>query len=183
MNFYDIYTTLNINPDSQHSVETICEYCKCLNQLESLKQALWKKPSRVQMPGAFPFDEETGKIYDALWKAAQAENYSTIGKVGRWMMKLICPPADDEGMGRFHAKYHEAPEDETRPAPKPQTSTSNYTPSAPSTTNTESVTQQPEPEPSNEGEWQIEESPAREEVLSRNNTESVSRRAASKKDD
>lgn len=121
MNFYDIYTTLTINPDegTQQAMTSICEYCGCLNQLEALKKALWKKPNRVENPGAFPFSEETGKIYDALWKAAQSENYGTAEKIGRFFMRLICPPAEDEGMGKFHARYHEAPEDPNAAPSKP----------------------------------------------------------------
>lgn len=97
MNFYDVYTTLSINPETQQCLVKIADFLGCQNQLEPMKNALFKKPNRVQSPGAFPFDEETGKIYDTLWKAADAENYSTAGKIGRWFMKLICPPADDEG--------------------------------------------------------------------------------------
>ena len=93
-----------MNPETQPAISTICGFLGCSNDLDSVKEALFKKPSRNQHPGAFPFDEETGKIYDTLWKAADAEHYTTAGKVGRWLMKLICPPADDEGMAAFHKK-------------------------------------------------------------------------------
>lgn len=104
MNFYDVYTTLSLNPETQQTLNKISDFLGCQNQLEPMKNALFKKPNRVQFPGAFPFDEETGKIYDTLWKAADAENYSTAGKIGRWFMKLICPPADDEGMAALLKK-------------------------------------------------------------------------------
>lgn len=110
MNFYDVYTTLSLNPETQQTLDKIAEFLECPNQLEPMKQALFKKPNRSQFSGAFPFDEETGKIYDTLWKAADAENYSTVGKVGRWLMKLICPPADDEGMAAYHKKASHEPE-------------------------------------------------------------------------
>lgn len=183
MNFYDIYTTLSLNPDAQPSMEKICEYCNCLNQLESLKQALWKKPNRVTNPGAFPFNEETGKIYDALWKAADAENYSTLGKVGRWMMKLIVPPADDEGMGRFHAKYHDTPNDEyhapAKPAPQPTSPSkqATYTPSQP-VVNEEPVVAAPR----EENEWKLEDEDKSTPQVTYKQSD-VARRATSKKDD
>lgn len=104
MNFYDVYTTLSRNPETSSSLDKISDYLKCPNTLETLKQALFKKPSRSQYGGAFPFDEETGKIYDTLWKAADAENYSAATRFGRWLMKTICPPADDEGMNAFYLR-------------------------------------------------------------------------------
>ncbi|KAH0796036.1 hypothetical protein GPJ56_000104 [Histomonas meleagridis] len=130
MNFYDVYTTLSYNPDMERPLNQICEYLGCRNTLEELKQALFKKPSRAQFGGAFPFDEETGRIYDALWKAADAENYSTATKIGRWIMKTICPPADDEGMGAYHMKPRsnyesrepeEVPQQQYEPTPKSET--------------------------------------------------------------
>lgn len=113
MNFYDVYTTLSINPETQQILDKIADFLGCQNQLEPMKNALFKKPNRVQFPGAFPFDEETGKIYDTLWKAADAENYSTAGKIGRWFMKLICPPADDEGKDSFLKKPEPVQEPES----------------------------------------------------------------------
>lgn len=101
MNFYDVYITLSHNPEAERAINSICSYCGCSNSLENLREALWKKPSRAQHMGAFPFDEETGKIYDVLWKAAAAENYSTAERIGRWIMKTLVPPADDEGMGTY----------------------------------------------------------------------------------
>lgn len=107
MNFYDIYVTLARNPEAETHLKNICKYCQCKNTLEELKSALHKKPNRSQHRGAFPFDEETGKIYDTLWKAADAENYTTAGKIGRWLMKMVVPPSDDEGMNAFHRRFHE----------------------------------------------------------------------------
>lgn len=119
MNFYDVYTTLSLNPDTQQILDKISDFLGCQNQLEPMKNALFKKPNRAQFPGAFPFDEETGKIYDTLWKAADAENYSTAGKIGRWFMKLICPPADDEGMSAFLKKPSQEMENPSEPESYP----------------------------------------------------------------
>lgn len=110
MNFYDVYTTLSVNPSTQDQLQQICDLVQCQNSLEPLKQALWKRPSRAEHPGMFPFDEETGRIYDSLWKAAQAENYSALGRFGRWLMRTICPPADDEGMAAYHRKARQQPQ-------------------------------------------------------------------------
>ncbi|OHT09244.1 hypothetical protein TRFO_21885 [Tritrichomonas foetus] len=140
MNFYDVYTTLSINPETQPQLVKISEYLGCQNQLESMKEALFKKPNRAQFPGAFPFDEETGKIYDTLWKAADAENYTTAGKVGRWLMKLICPPADDEGMAAFHKKASNSVEPDLQPEPE----TANYAPNPYSSTSAVGNTSAPE---------------------------------------
>ena len=104
MNFYDVYHTVVLNPELESSMVSICSYLNCQNRMEDVEKALWKKPSRAEAPGAFPFSEETGKIYDALWKAAKAENYSTAERIGRWVMKFICPPADDEGMNAYFMK-------------------------------------------------------------------------------
>ena len=139
----------------EQPLNSICEYLGCRNTLEDLKQALFKKPSRAQFGGAFPFNEETGKIYDVLWKAADAENYSTATKIGRWIMKTICPPADDEGMGAYHKKassdYYRRDLEEA-----PQQQVKKYDESAPQTA-------QPEPsyEPPTNGDsadrWEIED--------------------------
>ena len=128
MNFYDVYTTLSLNPSTQTQLQQICDFVQSPNSLDSLKKALWKRPSRAEHPGMFPFDEETGRIYDSLWKAAQAENYSMMGRLGRWLMSAICPPADDEGMAAYHRKARSSPsvaEDPSRydyqePEPQPK---------------------------------------------------------------
>jgi len=112
MNFFDVFMTLQYNPNAEKPMISICEYLNCKNELETVKSALQKKPNRAQHIGAFPFDEETGRIYDALWKAADAENYTPAEKVGRWFMKMICPPADDEGMAGYHRKARKFPEEE-----------------------------------------------------------------------
>ena len=195
MNFYDVYTTLSLNPEAEHAMNSICQYCNCQNELETLKRALWKKPNRSEVSGAFPFDEETGKIYDVLWKAAQTENYSTLGKIGRTLMKLVCPPADDEGMGRFHAKYHETPEDyyePAKPAPKqsPQKS-SNYS----STSNAqsmasnsreyqanESYSQQQQQIDENDNNWQVDDD-ENEVVVAKSKEAGVTKRGGNKKND
>lgn len=104
MNFFDVFTTMKVNPATQKSLQDICQFVGSPVELESLKKALWKQPSRVEHSGMFPFNEETGRIYDALWKAAQSENYSTVERFGRWLLKAICPPADDEGMAAFQRK-------------------------------------------------------------------------------
>jgi hypothetical protein len=104
MNFYDIYTTISLNPECERSMRAICEYLKCKNELETVKKALWKSPSMVELRGAFPFDTETANIYCSLWKAASAENYSRAEKFGRWLLRTVCPPADDEGMAAFHRR-------------------------------------------------------------------------------
>ena len=122
MNFYDVYTTLSVNPSTQKPLQEVCEFLKSPNSLEPLKKELWKWPARSESPGMYPFDEETGRIYDALWKAAQAENYSALTRFGRWLMKTICPPADDEGMAAYHrrAKMNspvETEEDHYQPEP------------------------------------------------------------------
>jgi hypothetical protein len=109
MNFYDVYTTLSLNPVAAEPLQAICTAVGSQNELESLKKALWKSPSRVDSPGAFPFDEQTGRIYDSLWKAAAAENYSKVERFGRWLLKTICPPADDEGMAAYHRTAHQTP--------------------------------------------------------------------------
>ena len=120
-NYYDIYTTISLNPETQKPLNTICEFLQCPVQMEPLEKALWKKGNRIQNPGAFPFDDETGKIYDVLWKAAESENYSTLTRIGRWLVKSICPPASDEGMAAFHRKAHDPEEDENEyPQPKPK---------------------------------------------------------------
>ena len=111
-NYYDIYTTISLNPESQKPLQTICDFLQCPQQMEPLEKALWKKGSRIQNPGAFPFDNDTAKIYDVLWKAAESENYSTLTRIGRWLVKSICPPASDEGMAAFHRKAHDPEEDE-----------------------------------------------------------------------
>ena len=98
--------TLTRNPEAETHMKSICKYCQCQNTLEELKSALHKKPNRAQHRGAFPFDEETGRIYDTLWKAADAENYTTAEKIGRWLMKIVVPPSDDEGMSAYHRKFH-----------------------------------------------------------------------------
>jgi hypothetical protein len=116
MNFYDVYTTLSLNPIASDALTAICKHVGSRNELESLKRALWASPSRLDSPGAFPFDEETGRIYDSLWKAAAAENYSKVERFGRWLLKTICPPADDEGMAAYHrtARQNQVQEPPTR---------------------------------------------------------------------
>lgn len=104
MNFFDVFTTMSVNPATQKPLQDICQFIGVPVELETLKKALWKQPARHEHPGMFPFNEETGRIYDALWKAAQSENYSTMERIGRWLLKAICPPADDEGMAAFHRK-------------------------------------------------------------------------------
>jgi hypothetical protein len=116
MNFYDVYTTLSLNPVATESLNTICQFLNCRNELELVKQALWQRPARLQSPGAFPFDDQTGRIYDSLWKAAAAENYSKLERFGRWLFRTVCPPADDEGMAAFHRKAKPTGPDEP---PKP----------------------------------------------------------------
>jgi hypothetical protein len=97
MTFYDVYSTLSLNPLAANALTSICTLLSCPNDLESVKKALWTKPCRTELAGAFPFDEETGRIYDSLWKAAATENYSIAGRFGRWLFRTICPPAEDEG--------------------------------------------------------------------------------------
>jgi hypothetical protein len=116
MNFYDVYGTLSLNPVASDAMEAICKHVGSKNELESLKRALWAAPSRVDSPGAFPFNEETGRIYDSLWKAAAAENYSKVERFGRWLFKTICPPADDEGMAAYHRT---ARQNQVQEPPKP----------------------------------------------------------------
>ena len=121
MNFYDVFITLQFNPNAEKPLLNICEYLNCENQIDSMKSALQKKPSRSLLLGAFPYDDDTGKIYDVLWKAADAENYTAAEKVGRWFMKMICPPADDEGMAAYHrkARNNNEDEEEIKNDPKP----------------------------------------------------------------
>jgi hypothetical protein len=66
MNFYDVYTTLSLNPVATESMNAICQFLNCRNELEVVKQALWKKSPRIESPGAFAFDEQTGRIYDSI---------------------------------------------------------------------------------------------------------------------
>jgi hypothetical protein len=104
MNFLDVYTTMNYIPEGIQALDTICTYLGCINERETLKRALWGHCSRVEHPGMFPFDEQTGRIYDSLWKAAAAENYSTAERIARWILQRVCPPADDEGPESFLRK-------------------------------------------------------------------------------
>jgi hypothetical protein len=118
MNFFDVYTTLALNPTAAEPLAAICRFVACENAIEPLKRGLWRHPSRIDSPGAFPFDEATGRIYDSLWKAASAENYSRLERFGRWLMKTVCPPADDEGMAAYHRRPG-APPDAPAPPPRP----------------------------------------------------------------
>ena len=184
MNFYDVYTTLSLNPEAEKAMTSICEYCGCMNQMETLKKALWKKPSRAQAPGAFPFDEETGKIYDVLWKAAQTENYGTFERIARGIMKVICPPAEDEGMGKFHAKYHEAPIDEYD-QPRPAAPANSYSASSaaqPQNQQFSDVQQNTTPvQEDADNNWEIDE---KDVVVSRPKEEAgITKRGNSKKND
>jgi hypothetical protein len=118
MNFCDIYLTMTYIPDGVKALNTICTFLGCANDRDTLKQALWGRCSRVEHPGMFPFDEETGRIYDSLWKAAAAENYSTPVRLARWFLRTICPPADDEGPESFMRKAHPPiPDDDAVPLP------------------------------------------------------------------
>jgi len=166
-------------------MNSICEYCGCINQLDALKKALWKKPSRVELPGAFPFDEETGKIYDVLWKAAQTENYGTAEKIGRFLMRLICPPAEDEGMGKFHARYHDAPEDPdaapSKPTPQKSYSKAPAEPAYRHDEPTKSVGAEPAAKEENEDDWEVDDEPTIVAVSKPKNE--VTRRGGDKKKD
>jgi hypothetical protein len=117
MNFYDVYTTLTLVPDAAKALGSICTFLGCENELETVKKALWTKPARTAHSGAFPFDEETGRIYDSLWKAAAAENYSRAERFGRWLFRTICPPADDEGPESLTRKAKVTIPDEDIPPP------------------------------------------------------------------
>jgi hypothetical protein len=121
MNFYDVYTTMTYIPEGEKALTEICTFLQCQNERETLKQALWRSSSRAENPGIFPFDAETGRIYDSLWKAAATENYSPVQKVARWILKTLCPPADDEGPESFLRKARPVGQgdDEDRPPPRP----------------------------------------------------------------
>ena len=184
-NYYDVYTTLMVaDEDTKLALEKICDFCKCPNDMETLKKALWKKPSRVENPGAFPFDENTGKIYDVLWRAAQKENYGTAEKIGRFLMKLICPPAEDEGMGRFHAKYHEAPidENETVQQKKP-VKIDRYEAQPSNTHKSDDYTPQDPQNEAKRDEWKVDDDEPQPVVISRSSTEVSKRTTSNKKND
>lgn len=158
MNFYDIYTTLSLNPEAERSLNSICQYIGAENELESVKTALWNKPNRAQHSGAFPFDEETGKIYDALWKAADAEHFTLAGRFGRWLMKTICPPADDEGMGFYHkTAKHDGEDEEPDQVTEQKPETDNHI-------NTDGETKI-ETQPPHDSNWQMSGSDEEENVI------------------
>ena len=151
--------------------------------MDTLKKALWKKPSRVELPGAFPFDEETGKIYDVLWKAAQAENYGTAEKIGRFLMRMIVPPAEDEGMGKFHARYRESLDDpeytDTKPTPKK--SFQSPSPSKGKEETLENVSAEPENDIIEDNSWEVHDEPV--VVTISKPADNVVRRGGDKKND
>jgi len=51
MSYYDVYTTLSLGPSTPKPPQDVCDHVKCTNNLEDLKKALWKRPSRADHPG------------------------------------------------------------------------------------------------------------------------------------